>query len=332
MINLTDKLTHSLLEKRDWQNVDSLHDIGYIFFGPLVFNFLNWLRIETNDNCILLFNSREGLFLQELYQLFGNKYNIAESKYFKTSRMISSISSFNNINDIYESFKFHKYVGTFNSLMTDRFGINGVSDNSIVDTRHKLPNLKPYINDILLKSKETRAGYCEYVESIIKNHKNVYMIDSGYQGTTQYFLQKTFKLNIQGRYITYKGNLNLKKTKGYLDFYKTQFKNNIIFFESVFTDCVGSYINIVDGTFINEPSTINQKYFHKKEIIIQGIKQFIIDMLSFDLDIKDISTEYPDYVFNLLCTPNYVKNQNLFDSFYHDNSYARNYVKKISIF
>jgi hypothetical protein len=330
MTSITDKSMHKLLEKKDWQNPKSLQEFGYIFFGPLVFNFLNWLRIETNDDCILLFNSREGLFLQELYQLFGDKYAIAESTYFKTSRMISSLSSFNDANDIYESFKFHKYIGTFNSLMSDRFGITGILDNSIVDTNQHLPNLQPYINDILLNSKKTRDSYSKYINSTIKNHKNIYMVDSGYQGTTQYFLQKTFKLDIQGRYITYKGNLNLRETKGYLDFYQTKFKDNIIFFESVFTDNVGTYINISDGVFINEPNKINQSYFYKKQMIIHGIKHFITDMLNFNIDFTDVSTEYPDYVFNLLCTPNYVKNQKLFDSFYHDNSYARNYVKKIS--
>ena len=87
------------------------------------------------------------------------------------------------------------------------------------------------------------------------------MIDSGYQGSTQYYLQKAFNLNLNGRYITYKGNLNLNNTKGLYDFEKYNFKNNIIFFESVFTDKIGTYYDIIDGKFINETNSQNQLYF-----------------------------------------------------------------------
>ena len=36
----------------------------------------------------------------------------------------------------------------------------------------------------------------------------------------------------------------------------------------------------------------------------------------------DLST-INDYVFNLMCTDGYIKNESLFDSFFHDNKYTR---------
>ena len=308
----------------------SLEELGYTFFGPLVFNYFNWLKDEVKDGDLILFNSREGYFLNELYQDFKIKYNLPNSVYFKTSRKLASLSSFVSDDDIYQSFNLHRYNGNLSDLLKYRFGLDYPNLNDIkIDTLDKVPDLSLYISDILEKSKILRTQYKKYIEITIGKSKNVYMVDSGYQGTTQYYLQKTFDLELKGRYMTYKGNIDLKNTKGFYDFEKCNFKNNIIFFESVFTDKVGTYIDIVDGEFINEDDTQNQKYFSDKIKIVEGIKNFVKDILSTNVSEYDISQETPDTIFNLMCTKDYIKNELLFESFFHDNNYVRNNVKKI---
>jgi len=308
----------------------SLEELGYTFFGPLVFNYFNWLKDEVKDGDLILFNSREGYFLNELYQDFKIKYNLPNSVYFKTSRKLASLSSFVSDDDIYQSFNLHRYNGNLSDLLKYRFGLDYPNLNDIkIDTLDKVPDLSLYISDILEKSKVLRTQYKKYIEITIGKSKNVYMVDSGYQGTTQYYLQKTFDLELKGRYMTYKGNIDLKNTKGFYDFEKCNFKNNIIFFESVFTDKVGTYIDIVDGEFINEDDTQNQKYFSDKIKIVEGIKNFVKDILSTNVSEYDISQETPDTIFNLMCTKDYIKNELLFESFFHDNNYVRNNVKKI---
>jgi hypothetical protein len=312
------------------KNPQSLEELGYIFFGPLVFNYFFWLKDEIEDGDLVLFNSRDGYFLNQIYQHFKVKYNLPNSVYFKTSRKLSSLSSFDSENDIYQSFNLHRYNGLLSNLLKYRFGLDYTNVNDIkIDTLDKVPDLSLYISDILEKSKELRIQYKKYIETTIGKSKNVYMVDSGYQGTTQYYLQKTFDLDLKGRYMTYKGNIDLKNTKGFYDFEKCNFKNNIIFFESVFTDRVGTYIDIVDGEFINEDATQNQKYFSDKIKIVNGIKNFVKDMLSTNIVEYDISQETPDNIFNLMCTKDYIKNELLFESFFHDNNYVRNNVKKI---
>ena len=312
------------------KNPKSLEELGYIFFGPLVFNYFNWLKDEVKDGDLILFNSREGYFLNELYQEFKIKYNLPKSVYFKTSRKLASLSSFVSDNDIYQSFNLHRYNGTLSDLLKYRFGLDYINVSDIkINTLDNVPDLSLYISDILEKSKVLRTQYKKYIEITIGKSKNVYMVDSGYQGTTQYYLQKTFDLDLKGRYMTYKGNIDLKNTKGFYDFEKCNFKNNIIFFESVFTDKVGTYIDIVDGEFINEDDTQNQKYFSDKIKIVEGIKNFVKDILSTNLSEYDISQETPDTIFNLMCTKDYIKNELLFESFFHDNNYVRNNVKKI---
>lgn len=311
------------------KDAESLEELGYIFFGPLVFNYFDWLKDEVKNGDLILFNSREGYFLNELYQEFKIKYNLPDSVYFKTSRKLASLSSFVSENDIYESFNLHRYKGTLSGLLKDRFQINYTIENDVkIDTLNKLPNLNSYLSDILTKANILRNSYKKYIDNTIGECKNVYMIDSGYQGTTQYYLQKTFELDLKGRYMTYKGSNHLKNTKGFYNFEKCNFKNNIIFFESVFTDKVGTYIDIIDDVFINENNTENQKYFNHKIAIVNGIKNFIKNMLHNTIN-YDISTEDSDNIFNSMCTNDYIKNELLFDSFFHDNNYVGNGVKKI---
>jgi predicted HAD superfamily hydrolase len=63
-------ISNDLLKDKDFGNPKSLEELGYIFFGPLVFNYLFWLKDEIKDGDLILFNSREGYFLNQIYQLF----------------------------------------------------------------------------------------------------------------------------------------------------------------------------------------------------------------------------------------------------------------------
>jgi hypothetical protein len=307
----------------------SLEELGYNYFGPLIFNYFDWLKTEIGDSDKILFNSREGLFLQEIYELFKEKYDLPPSVYFKTSRTLSTIVSIFNKADILRTFDLHRYSGKLSNLLKDRFGITPYVENDVmVDSNQNLPNLDLYLKEIIEKSKMTRDEYGKYIIKVIGNSKNILMVDTGYQGTTQYNIEKTYGLKFKGRYITYKGNPLLEDVKGFYDFYTHKLKDNIIFLESVLTDKVGTYIDIVNGEFITEQPSENQKYFNDKIKIVNGIKKFILDMF----DSNEITSKTnADNMFDLMCRNGYVKNESLFDSFFHDNQYTRDIVKKINL-
>lgn len=308
---------------------NSLEELGYTYFGPLLFNYFDWLKTEIGDSDKILFNSREGFFLQEIYELFKEKYDLPPSVYFKTSRTLSTIVSIFTTADIFRTFDLHRYNGKLSNLLKDRFGITPHIENDVmVDSNEMLPNLDLYLKQILQKSKMTRDEYGKYIKKIIGNSKNILMVDTGYQGTTQYNIEKTYGLKFKGRYITYKGNPLLEDVKGFYDFYTYKLKDNIIFLESVFTDKVGTYIDILNGEFITEQASENQKYFNDKIEIVNGIKKFILDMFNSN---QIVSKTNADYMFDLMCTKDYIKNQSLFDSFFHDNQYTRDIVKKINL-
>jgi hypothetical protein len=306
----------------------SLEELGYNYFGPLVFNYFDWLKTEIGDCDKILFNSREGFFLQEIYELFREKYDLPTSVYFKTSRTLSTIVSIFTTEDVFRTFDLHRYSGKLSSLLKDRFGIIPTIENDvIIDSNETLPNLDLYLREIIQKSKITRDEYGKYIKEVIGNSKNILMVDTGYQGTTQYNIEKTYALKFKGRYITYKGNPLLEDVKGFYDFETHRLKDNIIFLESVLTDKVGTYIDIINGEFINEQPSENQKYFEDKIKIVSGIKKFTLDMFNSN---KIVSKTNADYMFDLMCTNGYIKNESLFDSFFHDNHYTRDIIKKIN--
>ena len=319
-----------LLDKKDWQNPNSFEELGYIFVGPMVFNFFIWLKSELGHCDKILFNSREGYFFKEIYEIFKNKYNLPESVYFKTSRKIAALASFKTKTDIYKTFELHRFSGKLSNLLENRFGLKvNIVDDKIIDTSVEIPNLDEYIDDILLEAKNTRDGYLKYIQSVVDDSTNVIMVDSGFQGMTQHNIQKAYDLKFKGRYFIYKGNPFLDDVKGLYHFEESNLKKNLIFFESIFIDKIGSYINIKNGEFINEEYNESLQYFAEKSKIIDGVKQFINDMLNFNINTNDVSYIYSDYIFDLMCKENYIKNEKLFDIFFHDNYYVRDNVKKL---
>jgi hypothetical protein len=325
-----DNFTKLLLDKKNLQNPKSFEELGYIFIGPMVFNFFMWLKSELGNSDKILFNSREGYFFKEIYEIFKNKYDLPESVYFKTSRKLAAISSFKNKDDIYKTFELHRFSGKLSNLLENRFGLKvNIIDDKSIDTSVEIPNLDEYIDDILLEAKNTRNEYLKYIESVIGNSTDVLMVDSGFQGMTQRNIQKAYGLKFKGRYFIYKGNPFLDNVKGFYHFEESNLKKNLIFFESIFIDKIGSYINIKNGKFVNEEYNESLQYFDEKTQIIEGVKQFINDMLNFDINTNDVLYVYSDMIFNLMCKKNYIKNEKLFDIFFHDNYYVRDNIKKI---
>lgn len=324
-----DKHIKILLEKKDLQNPTSFEELGYMFLGPLVFNYFMWLKNELGEIDKILFNSREGYFLQQIYQIFKIKYNLPESVYFKTSRKISALSSFQTSQDIYDTFKLHRYSGTLSNLLSDRFGLHNIQDDKYIDSQIEIPNLDKYINEILESAKQTREEYGEYIKNVVGDSKNIMMIDSGFQGMTQYNLQKAFNLKCKGRYFIYKGNPLLDDVKGLYHFEKSNLRKNLIFFESIFIDTIGSYINIKNGNFINEDFDENKQFLNEKIKIILGIKNFAKDMFEFNIQSEQVSYIYSDYIFDLMCKKDFIKNETFFDIFFHDNYYSRDSIKKL---
>ena len=56
-------------------NPQSLEELGYIYFGPLVFNYFKWLIDNLNGADLVLFNSREGYFLKDIWETYEKNHS-----------------------------------------------------------------------------------------------------------------------------------------------------------------------------------------------------------------------------------------------------------------
>ena len=310
------------------RNPQTLAELGSTYIGPLVFNYFKWLIDNLNGADLVLFNSREGYFLKQIWEIYKNEYDLPKSVYFKTSRKLASMISFTNEIEIYDSFKLHRYEGDINDLLFDRFGIKTNTENQWIDTKKELPDLNKWIETIIIKSNELRIEYKKYIDDVIGSAKKIVMVDSGFQGTTQYYLEKVYGYKFIGKYFTYKGNLPINDAEGLYPFYETKFKDNIIFFESVFVDKVGTHIDLINGEFINADWEITESDFEDKKKIIDGIKHYIKSNISLS-HLYSPQIEFGDFMFDKMCQRGYIQNETLFDSFKHDNKFVRNIIKKV---
>ena len=310
------------------RNPQTLEELGSTYIGPLVFNYFKWLIDNLNGADLILFNSREGYFLKQLWENYRDKYDLPKSVYFKTSRKLASMIAFTNETEIYDSFKLHRYEGDINNLLFDRFGIKTNIPKQWIDTKIETPDLSEWIETIIVKSNKLRIEYKKYIDTIIGSSKNIIMVDSGYQGTTQYYLEKVYGYKFRGKYFTYKGNLPINDAEGLYPFYESKFKDNIIFFESIFIDKVGTYIDLINGEFVNSDWEITQSDFEHKKKIIDGIKQYIKSNISLP-HLYSPQIEFGDFIFDKMCENGYVQNESLFHSFKHENKFVRNSTKRI---
>ncbi len=310
------------------RNPQTLEELGSTYIGPLVFNYFKWLIDNLNGADLILFNSREGYFLKQIWETYEEKYDLPKSVYFKTSRKLASMVSFTNETEIYDSFKLHRYEGDINDLLFDRFGIKTNISKQWIDTKIELPDLSEWIEMIIIKSNKLKIEYKKYIDGIIGSAQNVIMVDSGYQGTTQYYLEKVYGYKFRGRYFTYKNNLPIKDAEGLYPFYESKFKDNIIFFESIFVDEVGTYIDLINDKFVNNNWEITESDFKNKQKIVFGINEYIKSNISLP-HLYPPQIEFADFIFDKMCENGYVQNESLFDSFKHENKFVRNSTKRI---
>ncbi|MDA0081932.1 HAD-IA family hydrolase [Brachyspira hyodysenteriae] len=199
---------------KDYNNtihITSHFDIGYVFFGPIIFNFLKWMINECSYFNItkILFISRDGYILEKLY----NKYykdNKIKGLYFYTSRQSLSVISIFNENDIIDNIDINYKTSInmkayFNDFLKNRFGVNVKINDKYKDKRlldidkdllieHIISNYK---EEILENSLKERNEYFEYINSLsITNSDKLAFINFIGSGATQYYLEKLYIKNL----------------------------------------------------------------------------------------------------------------------------------------
>lgn len=332
----------ALKDKRGQVIIESEEDLGYVFYGPIIFTYIAWIARMAAKQSVdsLLFCARDGYFLHRLYKLFSKKYKDQcprTSHYFITSRIILTKANIRTLEDLKESLKLD-FKGSLSDCLRIRYDLKFDIDRQI-DTRNKNDYLElesvvlSNARIILEKLSRFRDRYLEYVQSVVSND-NIAIVDPSYNGTIQHKLQKL----ISRKFPCYYMNANLSDQNPYssdMEMYalyqdqddpiaeKSSIRRNTLLIEDGFLVApTGTPISINrKGSFIFWKKYGTQREFSRKIKMFNGVKRYFNDMFDVYKIVEGISTEtaYIDRYVRSFCEKNNSISKNLKCSFKYDS-------------
>lgn len=171
-----------------------------LIVAPLLMKYVVWLShlLLENDNDLVLFPSRDGFILQQIYNALkkvSGEYKLPKSIYFYTSRRSVLIAAATNKDDI-------EYI----IECPDSCDISGrISKRFEIDLKEKyeLGSIPASLWERLLEcSRQERKRYRQYIENVgISSHSRVALVDFVAVGTIQEALQRMTDKEVQGYYF-----------------------------------------------------------------------------------------------------------------------------------
>lgn len=304
---------------------------GYIVFGPIIFDFMNWLIKESKkDMCQQLwFTAREGYLLNNILEMMRShpslheiKENIPKNCYFLCSRRTAAFASIKTIEDI-PLLMGGNFKGTLRDFFVKRLitqNIAAIEDrlgSALLDRQITLVNDYSHIYDSIKQVIEILAEEAESEKQLLIEYCNtqgfdrsskISIVDLGYSGTMQYALSKILDYPLNGYYfITTQKASKLHSLgsgcKAYFGEY-VSFNNNKIplykyslLLESVLTSPAGQLIRFDRDTLyglspVFKEQGLSQREFNRISEIHAGILTFISEMINeFGLSVFEI--EFP---------------------------------------
>jgi len=329
--------------------IKTFYEIGYVFYGAIIFNYLVWVikKSLSNKNDLALFVSRDGYFLKKLYELIKSHYNIecANSKYLMASRILMTIINLKDRQDIDEALNI-KFEGSIKNYFFIRFGIK-VDDNNYINFKEDYDKIKIIIDnnekDILNNATIQRSRYIQYLKKLIDDKNDVFIVEPSFKGTIQFNLSKLLDLKINGYYCNadlskdnnyYKNNMYaLFQKKNDLKAQKSKLREHTLFFEDGFLVAPhGTCFSINnDLSFNYYPPGLTQKNFSDKENIFLGVLDFFYDMFSCykTFDNIEINSNFIDEFIGEVYSEKIEILQELKDKFYYDTLFEKIVEEKI---
>ena len=279
--------------------IKNFRDLGYWFYGVPLLTFMLWLIKKSGEDKIrrLLFFARDGYFLQPLYKLVTELLNVEglPSNYFYSSRRAVTVASIKNLEQANELVKL-KFDGTTKKFFDVRFGLE-IGGNEKISLPEKDSDVVKNIIEknsakILEHAKTERDNYLKYIESLGANLEEVGVVDMGYSGTIQYYLQRLTRKDFKGYYFaTSDKNRFGKNSDEFLrgcftenDDYETT-RSSIyqyqLLFEAVLT-APDAQLNSFDAEgkpIFGEPEP-GQNFIEEIREVHEGIKDFCRDVLN----------------------------------------------------
>lgn len=282
---------------------DTTYKYGYSVLGPMFLTFFNWMKPYIKNKQLVFF-SRDGYYLQKIYEdILENSKNYPKNKYcyLFTSRTTVACANVTSFEDLKEITSLKTFQGHLKDFFSNRFGITiDDKDDRYVNYANKNYWVKKiahkYKDKILDKFKKDRKDYLAYVKKNVK--KNAIIIDLGYIGTIQYYLNKLLKTNFDGLYF-YKPPFNKPWRHNMvsrccfgpsIDLHKWFIFRKTL--EPFLTAPYGQFIRMNGNKPILQPCPYSTKHIKQLEKIYLGIKNFISDLAELlPYDIADIKLD-----------------------------------------
>ena len=281
----------------------NFRELGYWLYGAPLLTFILWLIQKTRADGVerILFLARDGYFLRPLYEFVAELLRVEPlpSEYFFASRRAVTVASIRDINDAKELIKL-RFDGTQRKLFRERFGMELGGDEKIV-----LPNIfsttdseaiaNQIIDDnaekILKHAADERKNYEKYIANLGGDFDRVGVVDMGYSGTIQFYLQELTGKIFTGYYFATSatnrfGAAASERIRGCFtendDYGKTKsavYRYQLLF-ETILTapDAQLKHFDEDGKPVFGEPEP-GQKYFREISEIHAGIKEFCTDVI-----------------------------------------------------
>lgn len=264
--------------------IQDAYDIGYLFCGPIITDFVLWFsnKIEQEKIANVWFGARDGYLIHKLYQILYP----GRGTYFLTSRIAAIRAGAQSKADLayVDSMKFS---GTLKDNLKERFGITAeeISGDELMDNE----GILTYSNVILNRSKVLRANYRAYIKNLELGSGNVAFFDFVAKGTTQYFVQKLISNHdLKGFYFQQiepdsmqNANLSIESFYTLLELSASVILDNYYILETILTSPDPLVIEFLeDGTPVYAPETRTQKDVQCSMRIQDGIVDYFKEYLS----------------------------------------------------
>lgn len=176
-------------------SVRNAYDIGYLFFAPMISDFIIWLEGQIRHHKIqnVWFCARDGYLIKKLFDVLGKDVT---SLYFMTSRIAAIRAGMENEEDI-QYVAGMKFSGSLQEQLEERFGLEreisaeGSSWNTLLD----------YRQEILSNAAGNRRNYQKYISGLPVKEGEIAFFDFVAKGTSQMYIGRMLENHLKGFYF-----------------------------------------------------------------------------------------------------------------------------------
>lgn len=290
------------------ENKSQYRKLGYEVLGPMIYGFTSWIHQKVKEDKIdkLYFLARDAKIIMDIYKKRFNDevpiYYLEVSRKAIISANLGEIHSFDNILDKYKSIikGTSKVIDFIRVLNLDYKKYNNLNKNLL--TKLIMDLNKEEKQAIFLNIKKDLEQNYKYQNQCLKEYLeqndmrgNVALIDIGWNGTIQYFINNFVdsKTQINGYYF------GVNQDKKYKE-YKKIIRKGFLFDNNNSNEnqyVIGLGIGIFEMMFLStEGSTISYKEIDNKIKAIHDEKEYSTENL---IDIQSIQNGANDFVENI---------------------------------